>query len=129
MNPNSRIFTSTYRVKWLKSKLTQKVKINIDENNQNVSIEVFNNGIFHLIHYHSFKARMLKLCIWPPWPRRLLRSNVEKLLKMSLFNFGISTNFCPIKSDLSGNTFDCKFQVFKNSSKLSIFGIFNQLKM
>ena len=26
-------FTSTYRVKWLKSKLTQKVKINIDENN------------------------------------------------------------------------------------------------
>ena len=32
MNPNSRIFTSTYRVKWLKSKLTQKVKINIDEN-------------------------------------------------------------------------------------------------
>ena len=33
MNPNSRIFTSTYRVKWLKSKLTQIVKINIDENN------------------------------------------------------------------------------------------------
>ena len=33
MNPNSHIFTSTYRVKWLKSKLTQKVKINIDENN------------------------------------------------------------------------------------------------
>ena len=33
MNPISHIFTSTYRVKWLKSKLTQTVKINIDENN------------------------------------------------------------------------------------------------
>ena len=33
MNPISHIFTSTYRVKWLKSKLTQIVKINIDENN------------------------------------------------------------------------------------------------
>ena len=37
MNPNSRIFTSTYRVKWLKSKLTQTVKINIDENNLKLS--------------------------------------------------------------------------------------------
>ena len=33
MNTISHIFTSTYRVKWLKSKLTQTVKINIDENN------------------------------------------------------------------------------------------------
>ena len=33
MNPISHIFTSTYRVKWLKSKLTQTAKINIDENN------------------------------------------------------------------------------------------------
>ena len=33
MNPNNHIFTSAYRVKWLKSKLTQIVKINIDENN------------------------------------------------------------------------------------------------
>ena len=33
MNPISHIFTSIYRVKWLKSKLTQIVKINIDENN------------------------------------------------------------------------------------------------
>ena len=40
MNPNSRIFTSTYRVKWLKSKLTQKVKINIDENNLILHLEV-----------------------------------------------------------------------------------------
>ena len=39
----------------------------------------------------------------------------------------IFTNFCPIKIDLSGNTVWRKLQVFKNSSKLTIFGIYNQL--
>ena len=41
-----------------------------------------------------------------------------------------STNFCPIKSDLSGYTIwlqECKLQVFKKSPKLTIFGIFDQL--
>ena len=41
------------------------------------------------------------------------------------FNLGISINFCPIKSDLSGNT--AKLQGFKNSPKLTIFGLFNEL--
>ena len=27
-----------------------------------------------------------------------------KMSHLSFFNFGISTNFCPIKTDLSGNT-------------------------
>ena len=44
MNPISHIFTSTYRVKWLKSKLTQTVKINIDENNLNLSTHPRNLG-------------------------------------------------------------------------------------
>ena len=37
------------------------------------------------------------------------------------FYFGIFHKFCLIKTDLSGNT------VFKNSPKLTIFGIFKQL--
>ena len=41
------------------------------------------------------------------------------------WNFGFSTNFCPIKSDLSGNTVAVsKLHIFKNSSKWTIFGIF-----
>ena len=62
-------------------------------------------------------------------PQCLKITQKFKMSHLQFFNFGISTNLCPIKSDLSGNTFDCKLQVFKNSSKLSIFGIFNQLKM
>ena len=50
---------------------------------------------------------------------------------MSCLSFSIlafSNNFCPIKSDLSGNTLLYrKLQVFKNSPKLTIFGIFNEL--
>ena len=45
---------------------------------------------------------------------------------MSHLNFWIlafSTNFCPIKSDL----FDRKLQFFKNSPKLTIFAIFDEL--
>ena len=49
MNPN--IFTSTYRVKWLKSKLTQKVKINIDENNLNQVFSLyFTFEFLHLLN-------------------------------------------------------------------------------
>ena len=53
--------------------------------------------------------------------------NVWKLLKMSHLNFWIlpfSTNFGPIKSDLSGNTIWPQFFCFKNSPKLTIFGNF-----
>ena len=46
MNPISHIFTSTYRVKWLKSKLTQTVKINIDENNLKTIVEYGGNQVF-----------------------------------------------------------------------------------
>ena len=37
-----------------------------------------------------------------------------------------SINFCPIKIDMSVTLFDLKLQVFKNSTKWTIFGIFNQ---
>ena len=48
MNPNSRIFPSTCRVKWLKSKLTQTVKINIDENNLSINLNAKHvNGVTH----------------------------------------------------------------------------------
>ena len=49
---------------------------------------------------------------------------------MSHLNFWIlafSTNFWPIKSDLSGNTVWPQASVFKNSPNWIIFGIFNQL--
>ena len=52
---------------------------------------------------------------------------VWKSLKMSHLNFKIlafSTNFCTFKSDLSGNTNWPKVEVFKDSPKLTIFGIF-----
>ena len=38
-----------------------------------------------------------------------------------IFILAFSTNFCPIKTDPSGNTFWPKFQVFKNSPKGTIF--------
>ena len=47
-------------------------------------------------------------------------------LSVSIWAF--STNFCPFKIDLSGNTvWPSKLQIFKNSPKLTTFGIFNQL--
>ena len=58
MNPISHIFTSTYRVKWLKSKLTQTVKINIDENNLKKTLK--DRYVNDSIH----KSKMLK---WFPW--------------------------------------------------------------
>ena len=45
-------------------------------------------------------------------------------------NFSIlafSANFCPIKMTSLVTLFDRKLQVFKNSPKLTIFGIFNEL--
>ena len=54
--------------------------------------------------------------------------NMEKKLRTKAHNFLIlafSSNFCPIKTDLSGNNVDRKLQIFKNSPKWTIFGIFN----
>ena len=53
---------------------------------------------------------------------------VWKLLQMSHFNFGISafsTNFCPIKTDLSGNTVWPQALGFQKLAKSTIFGICN----
>ena len=44
------------------------------------------------------------------------------------FNLGISINFCPIKSDLSGNTVWLPSSGCQNLAKLTIFGIFYELK-
>ena len=55
--------------------------------------------------------------------------SVWKLPKISHFNFSISAfsiNFCPTESDLSINSV-WLFQVFKNSQKWTIFGIFYEL--
>ena len=64
-------------------------------------------------------------CWHPGHPRAHI---VWKLLKMSHLNFGIlafSTNFCPIKTYLSGNTVWWVASVFKSSPKWSVFGNFN----
>ena len=55
--------------------------------------------------------------------------SVWKSSKMSYLNFWIfafSTNFCPIKTDLSGSHVWPQAQVFKNSPNWTIFGIFNE---
>ena len=53
---------------------------------------------------------------------------VWKLLKMSHLNFflilAFSTNFAPVKIDLSGNTVWPQASGFQNSPKWTIFGIF-----
>ena len=54
----------------------------------------------------------------------------ENYLNCSIWIFIIlafSTNFCPIKSDMSGNTVWPKALVFKCSPKSTIIGIFNTL--
>ena len=54
--------------------------------------------------------------------------SVLKSPKMSHFKFWIlafSTNFCPTKSDLSGNTVWQQTSGFQTLAKLTIFGIFN----
>ena len=51
-----------------------------------------------------------------------------KTLKSLTGTFGILaffTNFCPIKTDLSGNTVWPQTSVFQKLVKMSIFGIFN----
>ena len=53
---------------------------------------------------------------------------VWKILKILHLNFWIlafSTNFCPIKTDLSGNTVWPQASGFQNSPKWTILGIFN----
>ena len=76
MNPNSRIFTSTYRVKWLKSKLTQKVKINIDENNLIV---------IRLVTLFDIKLAMLNATFWAIFKHcvKIIRNNKVGVSKMS----------------------------------------------
>mgnify|MGYP006975717369 CR=1 FL=1 len=43
------------------------------------------------------------------------------------FNFGIFTNFSPIKIDLSGNTVWLQTSDFQKLAKLTIFDLFNEL--
>ena len=46
---------------------------------------------------------------------------------LNLSSTVFSTNFYPIKIDMSGNTVWQQAVLFKNSPKLTIFGIFNEL--
>ena len=60
----------------------------------------------------------------------LLLHSVWKSPKMSHLNFSIlafSTNFCPIKTDLSGNTVWPQTSDFQKLAKMTIFGIFDKL--
>ena len=56
--------------------------------------------------------------------------NVWKSPKLSQFSFStmaFSNNFCPIESDLSGNTVWQQASGFQHIAKLTISGIFNKL--
>ena len=64
-----------------------------------------------------------KLTIFDIFNQLLSTQNVS----FQFFNCGISTNFCPFKTTCLVTLFDCKLQVSKNSSKLTTFGIFNEL--
>ena len=58
----------------------------------------------------------------------LLLHIVWTSLKMSHLNFSIlafSTTFCPIKTDLSGNTVWRQASAFQKLLKMELFGIFN----
>ena len=52
---------------------------------------------------------------------------VWKLLKMSHLNFGIFHQFCPFKSDLSGNAIWPQASHFQKLAKMDFFGIFHLL--
>ena len=58
---------------------------------------------------------------------------LENYLKIVVFSFSImafSTNFCNIETDMSGYTvWPQALYSFKESPNLTIFGIFNELKM
>ena len=76
-------------------------------------------------HFNGYQAVYNYLCnnmqLKPP-------HIVYKLLKMSHLNFWVlafSTNFCPIKTDLSGNTIWPQASGFQKLAKMIHFGIFN----
>ena len=50
---------------------------------------------------------------------------ITQNVAFEFFNFGISTNFVLLKLTCLVTLFDRKLQVFKNSPKCTIFGIFN----
>ena len=82
---------------------------------------------------------LLTICLpltWQIHKIQLPGHNVWKLLEMSHLSFSIlafSTNFCPIKSDLSGNTvwqyWIILYSVWKSPkmSHLTFFGIYSEL--
>ena len=97
------------------------------------------NVTLSILWHHILGKKVSKITSVKKWPKRShftslqflrhLKSkhSVWKILKMSHLNFSIvafSTNFCPIKTDLFGNTV---WQASLKLSKLTIVGIFNQL--
>ena len=52
---------------------------------------------------------------------------IIQYVAFEFFNLAFSTNFCPIKTELSGNTVWPQTSGFQNLAKLTIFGIFNEL--
>ena len=60
---------------------------------------------------HQIQIRIIFL----PLTLSTLFENYSKCRIWSFLNLAFSTNFCPIKTDLSGNTVWPKLQVFKNS--------------
>ena len=83
---------------------------------KNVSFDFFFNfGVFHQFLTHQ------KGPVW--WHCFQITKNVV----FAFFYFGIFHHFSPTKDDLSGNTVRPQVLGCQNSSKLTIFGIFNNL--
>ena len=81
---------------------------------------VWNRSIKMCILFHWGCVNTCMLHLHTHWTL-LCPEIVWKLLEMSQLNFDISTNLCPIKYDLSGNT------VWRQASILSILVIFHEL--
>ena len=118
-------FPNRHGIHWLLTSLTLKILVGIEM-----------SKVLVLFFIASFWAYQCNAALLSYYRTRLLTVSTKvhthivwKLLKMSHFNFSImafSTTFCPIKTDLSGNTvWPQALQVFKNPPKWTILGIFN----
>ena len=99
------------------------------ENQQKCCISSFEFLAFFTksFFWHQFEC---STCEWndSDWFDRT--SQCLKIPKMSHMYFSIltfSTKFCPIKSDMSGNTVWPQISGFQKLAKWTIFGIFNEL--
>ena len=86
----------------------------------------------HFISNMSFKSKTQKGFGIKPFQKGMMITikgtvfeNYSKCRIWIFLILAFSANFCPIKTDLSGNTVWLQASVFPKLAKLTIFGIFN----